>query len=347
MRRASVGVFSIIILLWGAGWLAVRGEAAPGRLGAPQALDALTAPVVVSPPVLAVGPTSAGWALHAHTATPSATLSATASITPGVTLSVTSSVEPSATLTGTAPTGTASATATITATQFITLTCTGTLTTTCVVTVTLTSTPTETPTPTRTPTPSRTRTPTLTPTPTPPVSNLPLVLKMIRRLENGDWESGELLLGWCAEGALPVAVLSEMVHGGRYAVRLGDPSYDNWGGCPTGEAAVYQTFQAPAEGHPRLRIWYRILSYDTYEFDYLAIDLRRESDGQVERAWLDGGYYWTQGKLWDSLWREADIALDNYRGELVQVRIANVMSNGDGYYNTWSYVDDVSLQMLP
>ncbi|MBN1400440.1 MAG: hypothetical protein JXA74_06365 [Anaerolineae bacterium] len=170
---------------------------------------------------------------------------------------------------------------------------------------------------------------------------------MMRRLENGGFESGDLLPGWHEGGLLPVSVISERAHSGAYAAQLGDPGYDNWGGCPTGEAALWQMIQVPSQGHPRLYIWYRILSYDTFEFDYLAVDLRRWPDGQFERAWLDGGYYWTQGRLWDSLWREADIVLDDYRGELIQVRISNVMSNGDGYYNTWSYVDDVSLQGQP
>jgi hypothetical protein len=142
-------------------------------------------------------------------------------------------------------------------------------------------------------------------------------------------------------------VVSELAHGGAYAARLGDPGYDNWGGCPSGEAAVYQRFEVPHEGHPRLRIWYRIYSYDTFEFDYFAIDVRRWPNGAPERAYLDGGYYWTQGKLWDSLWREAVIALDDYRDEIVLVRIYNVMGNTDGYYNTWSYVDDISLEALP
>ena len=51
---------------------------------------------------------------------------------------------------------------------------------------------------------------------------------------------------------------------------------------------------------------------------------------------------WT-GSQWDSGWREAVVSLDNYRGRAITIELANAMTNSDGWYNTWTYLDDVSI----
>jgi hypothetical protein len=42
-----------------------------------------------------------------------------------------------------------------------------------------------------------------------------------------------------------------------------------------------------------------------------------------------------------------EIALDDYRGQTIMVKLYNAMTNGDGWYNTWTYVDDVGLDRNP
>ena len=215
-------------------------------------------------------------------------------------------------------------------------------------TATATSTPTNTPTntPTATTTPTVTATPTNTPTPTPRPVRLPLVFKQMRRLLNGGFESGELLPGWQSEGTLHLDVVQGKRHWGRYAALLGSPDYNTDGGCPTGEAAIYQVIDVPRDGHPTLHFWYRMLSYDTIDFDFFAVDVSVWPFGPEETLYKVGCTDWN-GNLWIWGWREGEISLDNYRGRAIKIKFYNEMSNTDGWYNTWTYVDDVYLNENP
>ena len=104
-----------------------------------------------------------------------------------------------------------------------------------------------------------------------------------------------------------------------------------------------QVIDVPRAGHPILHVWYRIYSYDIVPFDYFAIDIAVCPGGAPERLRTLGSVYWT-GTRWDSLWRDAEIALDNYRGQAIEIKLYNAMTNDDGWYNTWTYVDDVYLE---
>ena len=211
-------------------------------------------------------------------------------------------------------------------------------------TIPSTSTPTPTPTPTNTPTPTPTNTPTNTPTPTPKPAYLPLLLKQSRKLLNGGFESGGFFPGWRDAGKLDRRVVSGpgRQRSGDYAALLGNPDYKSNGGCPTGEAAIHQVIDVPAKGHSALRLWYRIRSYDLVDFDYFAIDIAEWPSGPTEQHRY-GCTNWT-GNLWDSGWREAIVFLDNYRGRGILIKLSNAMTNEDGWYNTWTYIDDVSLE---
>ena len=208
-----------------------------------------------------------------------------------------------------------------------------------------TATPTDTVPPTRPTLPQTlppTREPSATPTATPRPVHLPLAMRQVRKLANGDFEAGTLY-PWHHAGQLACTVVATPVHNGLYAALLGKPTYDNWGGCPVGESAIYQIIDVPPEESAELHIWYRIYSYDTVEFDYFAVDVSTYPFGPSEQLWLDGGYFWSPGVLWNSGWRQAIIALDNYRGETILVRLYTAMTNDDGYYNTWTIVDDIRL----
>ncbi len=210
--------------------------------------------------------------------------------------------------------------------------------------------PTETPTveetltlPTATPT--ITPTPTNTPTPTPGPAHLPLVLKEVRRLLNGDFETGSFHPGWREDGALPRDVVSVPERTG-YVALLGNPNYNNAGGSPVGEAAIEQTIDIPQTGNVFLRFFYRIYSYDTLQFDYFAVYTIPWPFGPTKREFFDGRISWND-LLWSSGWKEVIIPLNAYRGTTVTIRFSNAMTNEDGWYNTWTYVDNVRLEIRP
>jgi len=205
-------------------------------------------------------------------------------------------------------------------------------------------TPEETVPPTETPT--ITATPTVTATPTPRPVHLPMLYRQLRSIRNGGFETGALLPYWRSEGVLNKGISTTYPRSGRYAGRLGDPTYNSQGGCPTGSAAIYQLVDVPAQGRMTLRLWYRMFSYDTVDFDYFAVEIAPWPQGACEVRWRDGCTNWT-GNLWDSGWREAAITLHDHRGSTVIVKLANHMTNSDGWYNTWTYVDDVTLQYQP
>lgn len=237
---------------------------------------------------------------------------------------------------------TITATATLSATMTATMTATPTDTPTPTTTPTNTATATSTPTSTATPTPTPTYTPTITPTPTPRPVHLPLLFRHIRPLLNGGFESGVFQPAWEPTGILPTEVVAGQPHEGQFAALLGNPNYNNAGGCPTGEASISQVVLVPTDERVFLRFWYRIYSYDTLDFDYFAVYLQPESGGVEEKAWFDGRIHWNNS-LWNSGWREGVVLLDRYRGQRVRISLRNVMSNTDGWYNTWTLVDDVSV----
>ena len=189
--------------------------------------------------------------------------------------------------------------------------------------------------------PTDTPTPTATPTPRP--VHLPMVMRQLRDLENGDFESGQFSPHWAQEGNLGSQIVSGgLPRTGRYAALMGDPRYDSAGGCPIGETRLVQVVDVPRLGHPALHVWYRIWSEDTIDFDYFAIYIADSGGSHRDRLHRDGCTLWT-GNLWSSGWREAIVSLDNYRGQTVRIELVNAMTNGDGWYNTWTYVDDIRL----
>jgi len=191
--------------------------------------------------------------------------------------------------------------------------------------------------------PPPTLTPTITPTPTPRPVHLPMVIRELRDLRNGDFEQGRLAPHWESAGDLGTQLVSGgLPRSGNYAVLLGDPKYDSAGGCPVGDARLAQLIDVPSLGHPTLRVWYRIWSEDTLDYDYFAIDVADRTGAYRDRLHRDGCTLWT-GSLWSSGWREAIVSLDNYRGQTVRIELVNALTNTDGWYNTWTYVDDIRL----
>ena len=201
-------------------------------------------------------------------------------------------------------------------------------------------------TPTLTPTPTATDTPTPTSTPTPAPIKVPIFLSERELIVNGTFESGKLEPYWRSLGTLKRQVTSTVRYSGQYSVLLGDPTYRSDGGCPTGVAAIYQPVEVPRAGQVTLRFWYLIQSYDTRQFDYLAVIIAPTPDLSETPVFAQGRTYWDEW-LWSSGWREAKISLSSFKGQTVYIVLANVMGNEDGWYNTWTYVDDVRIEYRP
>jgi hypothetical protein len=197
--------------------------------------------------------------------------------------------------------------------------------------------------------------PTATTTPSP--TWMPTPTRVPGVLLNGGFESGGFQPGWQDSGELQRAVVSGEQHAGHYVALLGSPNYDSRGGCPLGEAAISQVVDVPLSGHPTLRFWYRLQSYDTLQFDYLYAQVWEWPQGSPQPAppFLVGRdpAQWQYMVLWSSGWQEAVISLEAYRGRTVNIKIANAMTNedppyhGTGWYNTWSYIDDVRMVVAP
>ena len=210
-------------------------------------------------------------------------------------------------------------------------------------TMTATASPTSTRTPTATPTP--TQTPTHTPTPRP--IHFPMIHRQLLPLVNGSFANGSFSPGWRIEGNLPKSVVTIDRRTPPFAALLGDPGFDNMGGAPVGYAAIYQIIDVPYSGRPELRFWYRLQSYDTIQFDYFTFEVAEWPGGAYEELYRDGCLTWNLGIKCPKSWQEVAIPLDRWRGKRVSIRFANVMTNDDGFYNTWTYVDNVAVVRRP
>lgn len=190
---------------------------------------------------------------------------------------------------------------------------------------------------------------------------LPLLFKYLATppvpLCNGDFETGAFEPCWASDGELTTSVVSTLSngdppHGGGYAALLGKPSEEYGTNLPVGRGWVEQEFTVPSTGSPGLSFWYRIYTYDkaysvtTKEFwDTFVVVI----GGNVV---FRDGYYgeWTTPSLRDLGWRQKSIDLTPYKGQAVRVRFSNwndetvferFGNNGEGAYNTWTYLDDV------
>jgi len=186
---------------------------------------------------------------------------------------------------------------------------------------------------TPTATPSATRTPTASATPT-------VVLT------NGGFETGNFA-GWSQGGVLSHGVMESAARSGSYGAQLGSPVYPCAGGVPSNESAwMYQTTAVPDTEGTQVAFWYRVFSQDNAKFDYLRVAVRDPAGHELASLWLRGAPE-PGGRCeqtWDSGWQSATLGLAAYRGQQVQIYFENAVTDPGsikGWYNTWSWVDDV------
>jgi len=170
------------------------------------------------------------------------------------------------------------------------------------------------------------------------------------------FETGAFV-GWKAGGVLPQSVVPQpsppAPNGGVYAALLGSPGYGD--GCgndniPVGQAFIKAYANVPASGTPYLRFDYRVLSYDTVRsqsgewWDRLEVQV---GDLPLERYGDP-----TPSKPvnlcipYDSGWQQAEFDLSDYAGKQVVLTFFNE-NHVDGWFNTYSYLDNIRIEVVP
>ena len=209
----------------------------------------------------------------------------------------------------------------------------------------------------------------------PGLAYLPLILRSFPLVTviNGDFESGNTT-GWRVSGdaVFPAPrVVAKEPYRGDYHLLLGAPDY-----CKTPKpdqpgdhsSIASQTIYVPdVPGTPVLTFWYRIFTYDhlTYTDGRLGDSLDVYVDDSL--ALRDNYENWPEpapkcDNLKDSDWREPSdswfsegppghgqvnvgvLDLSEWEGQRVEIRI-ELWTRHDGWYNTWAYLDDVSVSV--
>jgi hypothetical protein len=209
--------------------------------------------------------------------------------------------------------------------------------------------------------------------------SMPAITRNYISFSNGSFEQG--WGNWAATtGAFPASRVQGQTHGaGVWSALLGSPAFKGSGDVPTGHSSVWQTFSVPPSGTPngaapRLTLWYHVLTYDMvfgYQtaryYDSFEIyvnqdpavgdvpspaDARRQrlcrdhlaqpDTTQVGLVFCDGGPTRAGNALVDLGWRTVTLDLTAFRGQNITLYLANY-NRVDGYYNTWTYVDDMSI----
>jgi hypothetical protein len=162
---------------------------------------------------------------------------------------------------------------------------------------------------------------------------------------NWGFETGDFT-SWQHGGELAQSVSTAMPHSGNYSALLGNPGYNCWLGVPVGSAWLRRSVRVPSSGSPTLSFWYRIYTQDknqnlSDQLDLFAVyingsDLVVKDANTTEKAICPGTPY-------NLGWKQVIFPLDAYRGQTIEITFYNY-NRHDTWYNTYTYVDDVSVQ---
>lgn len=163
----------------------------------------------------------------------------------------------------------------------------------------------------------------------------------VRPIRNGGFEAGSFD-GWTHGGQLARSISATVARSGTHSALLGDPDYDCRGGVPVGSAWISQIITVPAGGRPTLSFWYRVFSQDRLsDTKYDSFDVHL-NETLILRTGNTTTTYGCDQPTTDTGWQFFTHDLSAYRGQTVELRFENA-SRPDGWYNTWTYVDDVQL----
>jgi len=169
---------------------------------------------------------------------------------------------------------------------------------------------------------------------------LPLIMRNYPPFCNGGFETPDLQCWSFGGSPLPTQKCSEETNG-SCVVLLGDPTLGDGaaGGIPIGSSWIEQIAYVPDTDAPKLSIQYQIITYDSNAhalFDTFDITINGEL------AYRDGNDTEQFGRRLEIGWKAAEIPLEQYKGRLVRLRFAN-WNRGNDQYNTWTYVDDITI----
>ncbi len=174
---------------------------------------------------------------------------------------------------------------------------------------------------------------------------LPAIMKSYAPFCNGDFEQGTSC--WSFGGMERHTVSTAMPHGGSQSALLGgDKSvYGCDGGVPQGSAWMEQTFNVPDEGSPKLSFWYRLYSYDKTKerarVDSFEVKVNGATVFEDLLTWATA--YGCDKPPNDGGWQQVTLDLSAYKGQTITLHF-EVWNRADNWYNTWAYIDDVSVQ---
>lgn len=208
-----------------------------------------------------------------------------------------------------------------------------------------------------------------------PYLYLPLAMQKYRPFVNGDFEKGDSgwdFISYPVDDGLPAQLISSWVEGsgaeqiplGNNCVLLGYTDYPcSSTGVPVGYAAVEQTFAVPSITVPvSLTFKYVIYTQDAspselfdrfevYVITDNAEELKFEDGNQVSTGlscdkWrrVPGPENPRDGS--QSGWATGVIDLRPYKGQMIKISFRNY-NRFDGWYNTYTYLDDVRLVTGP
>jgi hypothetical protein len=161
---------------------------------------------------------------------------------------------------------------------------------------------------------------------------------------NWGFETGDFA-SWEHGGVLHTAVTTDEHHSGSYSALLGDPGWDCEDGVPEGNAWMRRSVTVPSSGSPILRFWYKLYTQDkntipiSEVYDFFAV-------------YINGSPFWKDantsdpygcGTLKNLGWQLGTVSLTDYKGDPIQIAFY-VYNRPDRWYNTYVYVDDVSVQ---
>jgi hypothetical protein len=211
-----------------------------------------------------------------------------------------------------------------------------------------------------------------------PRSFSPVVSKNYASFSNGDFESK--WLGWkIGSDGLPVSLIDAhpfnpesggtdaSIPNGGYSILLGDTSYPcDSKGVPLGSARIEKVITIPdvsAGGSVKLEFDYAIFSQDAstdaayYDgFEVYVLSKTSTSlkfwDGNLNKLGLDCSKWWRVPGTENSRsgqtdgWATGTIDLNAFQGETITISFQN-HNRLDGWYNTYTYLDDVRMVIVP
>jgi hypothetical protein len=161
---------------------------------------------------------------------------------------------------------------------------------------------------------------------------------------NWGFETGDFT-NWEHGGVLHTAVTTDEHHSGSYSALLGDPGWDCWLGVPVGSAWLRRNVTVPSSGSPTLSFWYRIYTQDknsalSDQYDLFALYINGKLVFKNANSTKDAI---CPGTPYDLDWQHGIVSLNSYKGQTIQIAFYNY-NRPDKWYNTYTYVDDVSVQ---